>query len=147
MNEKALHTLEYDKIKEKLIELADSGRGKRMCRELLPLSDAEDVKRLQEETAAALARLERKGNLSFVGIPEMGDILGRIAVKATLGMGELRRVSDLLTVTVRIKEYGGKSLKEDEEDEDRRDPRRIYFRNASSFLNLSNLPGPRYFAA
>ena len=120
MNEKALHTLEYDKIKEKLIELADSGRGKRMCMELLPLSDAEDVKRLQEETAATLARLERKGNLSFVGIPEMGDILGRIAVKATLGMGELRRVSDLLTVTVRIKEYGGKGLKEDEEDEDRR---------------------------
>ncbi len=106
MNEKVLHTLEYDKIIEKLCECAGSPAGKRFCGELLPLTDRDEVENLQEETASALARLERKGNLSFVGIPEMGDILGRIAVKATLGMGELRRVSALLTICERVKEFG-----------------------------------------
>lgn len=112
MNEKALHTLEYDKIIEKLIECAGSAAGKKACKALLPLSDRDEIEKLQEETAAALSRLERKSGLSFSGIPELGDILGRIAVKATLGMGELRRVSSLLTVTARVREYGTGGKKE-----------------------------------
>ena len=35
MNEKVLHTLEFDKILGMLVEKADSEPGKNMCRELI----------------------------------------------------------------------------------------------------------------
>ena len=39
MNEKALHTLEYDKIIDMLVEEADSALGKDSARRLRPSSD------------------------------------------------------------------------------------------------------------
>lgn len=106
MNEKAIYTLEYDKIMTSLCEKAGSEAGKRICRETLPVSDRAVIEQLQEETASALARIERKGSLSFSGIPKMGDIIGRVALKSTLGAGELRKVASLLAVALRVKQYG-----------------------------------------
>ena len=39
MNEKALHTLEYDKIVTLLEERATSAPGKALCRAITPLTD------------------------------------------------------------------------------------------------------------
>ena len=49
MNEQAFHTLEYDKILLRLAEHATSLPGKEKCRELLPLTSAAAIDRLQEE--------------------------------------------------------------------------------------------------
>lgn len=106
MNEKALSTLEYDKIMASLCEKAGSEAGRRICKAALPVSDRAEMERLQDETASALARIERKGSLSFSGIPEMGDIIGRVALKSTLGAGELRKVASLLGAALRVKQYG-----------------------------------------
>ena len=43
MNDKALHTLEYDKIIKQLEDLAFSHAGKEFCRSLLPHNDREWV--------------------------------------------------------------------------------------------------------
>ena len=43
MNQKVLKTLEYHKIIEKLTEYAASEPGKRLCRELEPSSDFEEI--------------------------------------------------------------------------------------------------------
>ncbi|MGN0165636.1 MAG: endonuclease MutS2 [Lachnospiraceae bacterium] len=109
MNERVLHTLEYDKILASLCEKAGSEAGKRICKDTLPLSDRYEIEQRQEETAAALSRIERKGSLSFSGIPDVGDIINRVALKATLGPGELRKVAALLSVTLRVKQYGDSS--------------------------------------
>ena len=43
MNSKVLKTLEYDKIIERLEGYASSEIGKKYCRELLPMTDLEDI--------------------------------------------------------------------------------------------------------
>lgn len=106
MNERVLHTLEYDKILTSLCEKAGSEAGRRICKKTLPVSDRYEIEKLQEETASALARIERKGSLSFSGIPEVGDTINRVALNATLGPGELRKVASLLAVALRVKQYG-----------------------------------------
>ena len=57
MNEKALHTLEYDKIVTLLEERATSAPGKALCRAITPLTDITQIETLQEETAAAVGRI------------------------------------------------------------------------------------------
>ncbi len=110
MNEKVLHTVEFDKIKSSLLTLAGSEAGKRLLKELMPVSDRDEIEKRQEETAAALSRIERRGSLSFTGIPEVGDIVNRVALKSTLGAGELRKIAALLTVTKKVKQYGETEL-------------------------------------
>ena len=54
MNEKVLHTLEFDKILGMLVEKADSEPGKNMCRELTPSTDLEEIRtnqRSEEHTS------------------------------------------------------------------------------------------------
>ncbi len=114
MNKKVLATLEYDKIQLSLCEKAGSEAGKKICKETAPLSDRERIEELQEETSAALARIERKGSLSFTGIPEIGETLSRLLVKATLGAGELKRIASLLAAALRVKQYGDSSRSSDE---------------------------------
>ena len=67
MNEKVLKTLEFNKIIDRLKELAGSTIGKEKCADLKPVSDLEEIQTLQAETAAALNRIYRKGSLSFPG--------------------------------------------------------------------------------
>ncbi|NLO08435.1 MAG: endonuclease MutS2 [Clostridiales bacterium] len=119
MNEKALKTLEYNKIIQRLSELAGSSRGKELCTGLLPNHKLSDVTRLQKETSDALSRLLRKGSLSFSGIHDIGPSIMRLKVGSSLGAIELLRMSSDLDATLRIKAYGGYTGKDgDEEDED-----------------------------
>ena len=57
MNEKVLNTLEYNKILEMLANKANSAPGKKLCRELMPSTDIEEIRRNQRQTADALRRL------------------------------------------------------------------------------------------
>ena len=43
MNEKGLKILEYDKILHMLEEKADSAPGKKLCRELQPMTDLSNL--------------------------------------------------------------------------------------------------------
>ncbi len=104
--EKALKTLEFYKIIERLETLAGSSLGKEKCRELKPVSDLEEIRTAQAETAAALSRIYRKGSLSFSGIPDIRGSIKRLEISSTLGMGELMHISSVLTATGNIKNYG-----------------------------------------
>lgn len=106
MNTRVLHTLEYDKIKATLLGLCGSEGGRRLAGGLQPISDIDIINKLQDETAAALARLERRGNISFEGIPDINDVVMRINISSTLSMGELRKVASVLTMTAKTKQYG-----------------------------------------
>ncbi len=106
MNEKALRTLEYTKIIEKLTNLAGSELGKEKCRELVPSSDIEEIRTRQAETEAALNRIYKKGSLSFSGIHDIRGSIKRLEIRSCLGMGELMHISSVLTATEHIKSYG-----------------------------------------
>lgn len=106
MNEKALKTLEYTKIIEKLTGFAGSELGKEKCRALVPSSDLEEIKTLQAETESALNRIYKKGSLSFSGIHDIRASIKRLEIRSCLGMGELMHISSVLTATEHIKNYG-----------------------------------------
>ncbi len=106
MNQKALHTLEYDKIIKKLAEYAASPLAKEMCRNLVPSSDFDEVVQSQSETSDAVTRVRQKGSVSFGGIQDIRDSLKRLDIGSSLSITELLAISSLLTASARIKAYG-----------------------------------------
>lgn len=106
MNEKALKTLEYNKIIDRLCELAGSSLGRERCRHLLPETELEKIQEHQRETTDALSMIYQKGSLSFSGIPDIRDSIRRLEIGSSLSAAELLRISSVLSATLRIKSYG-----------------------------------------
>ncbi len=106
MNEKALKKLEYDKIINKLTELAGSGLGRELCALLLPSDDINEITARQRETSDALTRIFRKGSLSFYGLHDIRGSLKRLEIGSSLGAGELLHISSVLDAALRVRAYG-----------------------------------------
>lgn len=106
MNQKALKTLEYDKIIAQLVEYASCESGKELCRRLVPSIDYDDIVTAQRETTDAVTRVRQKGSISFGGVKDIRASLKRLEVGSSLGMAELLSVSALLTAAARSKAYG-----------------------------------------
>lgn len=118
MNEKALHTLEYDKIIKLLENLACSPLGKEYCKNLLPHSDREWIETAQRETSDALTHILTQGEISFSGISDIRGSLKRLEIGSILGAGELLSVSALLNTAGRIKNFFRQSINENDETGD-----------------------------
>lgn len=136
MNDKALRTLEYNKIIQRLSDLAGSTRGRELCSNLLPNHKLPDITRLQKETSDALSRLLRKGSLSFSGIHDIRPSIMRLKVGSSLGAIELLRISSDLDATLRIKAYGGYTGKDMEEETE--DSLTGYFAGLEPLTPLNN---------
>lgn len=106
MNKKALKTLEYNKIIALLEQCAGSAQGKAYCRELLPVSDLSQIKRMQAETKDALSRIFKRGSVSFSGITDVRPFLKHLEIGSSLTISELLAIASLLEVTKRVKTYG-----------------------------------------
>ena len=106
MNQKALKTLEFDKIIHILTAHAASEGAKEMCRKLVPYDNINDVERAQRETADALRRVYRKGSVSFGGIRDIRGSLKRLEIGGILGMGELLQIMSLLETAGKVRQYG-----------------------------------------
>ena len=106
MNQKALKTLEYDKIINQLTEYAASPLGKELCRSLNPSSDLEEIRTWQAQTTDAVTRIRFKGTTSFSGVRDIGDSLKRLEIGSSLGIHELLAISSSLTAAARAKAYG-----------------------------------------
>jgi len=106
MNEKALNTLEYNKIICQLTEYASTEMGKKLCRELIPSCDLEEIRQNQAETSDAVTRIRMKGSLSFGGVKDVRSSLKRLEIGSSLNITELLAISSLLTVAARVRAYG-----------------------------------------
>ena len=60
MNAKVLRVLEYEKIIQLLVNKATSDPGRRLCQELVPMTDREEINKAQQETSDALTALVAK---------------------------------------------------------------------------------------
>lgn len=116
MNQKALKTLEYNKIIDKLAAYASSPTGKQMCQELEPYDDLGTIETLQQQTSAGLSRLFKKGNISFGGAKDIRPSLKRLEVGSTLGISELMTIASLLENANRVKSYGRHDRDDEAED-------------------------------
>ena len=116
MNEKVLNTLEYNKIIQNLTEFADSEPGKKVCTELVPSTDLEEIRKNQKETADALSRLFKLGSTSFGGNKDIGFTVKTLDIGSTLSSIELLKIAKLLDNVNRIKTYGRKDREDTPED-------------------------------
>ena len=116
MNPKALKTLEYNKIIDKLTEFAGSALAKEMCRNLQPSTDLYEIQALQKETSDALSRIYQKGAVSFRGVRDIRGSIKRLEIGAIIGINELLSICSLLEVCSKVKAYSRNDRDPDFED-------------------------------
>lgn len=93
MQQKVLHVLEFDKVKEQLLEHVSSSLGRELAERLVPSADYEEVLQLQEETDEAAKVLRLKGHVPLDGIYDIRPHLKRAAVGGSLSPQELMQVA------------------------------------------------------
>lgn len=116
MNQKTLNKLEYPKIINMLTEKASSYKGKQLCKNLLPLTDLEEINTAQEETYCAFNRIVKKGMLSFYGLKPIEASLKHLEIGGVLGSGELLNIRTLLSLCAKAKSYGRAEKVDDKDD-------------------------------
>ncbi len=105
MNQKALTSLEYYKIIDRLTEKASSPMGRELCRRLLPSANIEEIRLMQVQTRDALTRLFQKGSVSFGSVKDVRSSLKRLEIGSALGIQEILSICALLENTSRVKAY------------------------------------------
>ena len=111
MNEKALHTLEYDKMVQKLTGYAVSPMAKERAAALKPSSAMSDIILWQQETSEATSMVLRKGSPSFGGFREIRPQLKRAAMAGMLSIAELMAMGEFAYVCRKVKNYAKKENK------------------------------------
>ncbi|TJX13028.1 endonuclease MutS2 [Tissierella creatinini] len=112
MNEKSLKVLEFNKIRDLLIEKAESQLGKDYASGIRPISDINQIRILQEETEEALSLLIQRGNPPLYGINSIAMEIKRVEIGGVLSPSALLKISDSLRVSRGLKNY----IKESKED-------------------------------
>ena len=103
MNPKSLHTLEYDKIIDRLAALCAFPASRRLALDLQPSSDYPKVLRRQRLTAEGRRALELKPNLSLAPARDVGDLVGQAARGHVLEPPELLDVHATLSLARSIR--------------------------------------------
>ncbi|WP_352400269.1 endonuclease MutS2 [Anaerotignum sp.] len=106
MNKKVLHTLEFNKIIDKLAGIAVSPMAKERARDLHPSTVMSDIALWQQETTEAANMILRKGTPSFGGFREIRPQLKRASMAGVLSISELMGIGEFLYVCRKIKNYG-----------------------------------------
>ena len=116
MNEKVLKVLEYDKIIDMLVAQAGSDPGRKVCRELLPMTDKEEINKAQINTADAIARIFQKGSTSFGSNTDVSGYVRALKIGAALDAAALLKIASMLENVARIKNYGRRDKEETPSD-------------------------------
>lgn len=116
MNKKSLRILEFNKIIDRLTEHATSAPGKKLAAALVPMTDLEEIRAAQTQTADALGRLFRRGSTSFGSNKDLGMSLKSLEVGSVLSIAELLAIASFLENVNRIKTYGRKERDDIPED-------------------------------
>ena len=106
MNNKALKTLEYNKITDRLASHASSEPGIKLCRELQPMMDMDGINSALKQTSDAISRIFRHGSISFAGLKDIRPLTKALEVGSALGMSELLDICSLLKVAAGARRYG-----------------------------------------
>ena len=103
--EKSIHTLELPRVLEKLAEQAVTEEGKERCMALRPLTDADDVQRLQAETTAAVNMTALRGSPSLSGVKPVAASLQRADMGGALNTRELLDIAAVLRAARSARDY------------------------------------------
>ncbi len=113
MQQKVLHVLEYEKVKEQLIKHASSTLGKEKVKALVPSSEYQEVAVLQEQTDEAAKVLRLKGNIPLGGLVDIRATVKRARIGGMLSSVELIEVAGTLYAGRQMKRFIEKMVEED----------------------------------
>ncbi|MGN1318930.1 MAG: endonuclease MutS2 [Lachnospirales bacterium] len=113
MNNKALKTLEFNKIIDMLSSFAASEMGKKLAANLVPNTDINEIVLSQKETSEAVSMILKKGSLSLGGLRNISPYLERANMGGSLNIEELLHIGDFLRVSSRAKDYAKSESKND----------------------------------
>lgn len=105
MNERVLHTLEYNKILTRLEEHATSSLGKDMARSLAPSTQLEEVAEALAATEEGAIVLRLKGIVPLGGIHDVRPHAKRASIGGILAPKELLDVADTIAAGRRLKNF------------------------------------------
>ncbi len=103
--EKSLRKLELDRVLEQLAGYANSEEGKARCLALLPQTDIDEIRALQEQTSAACRLIDLKGSPSFHEVRPIAPSLERADRGGSLNPTELLRIAAVLRCIRNAKAY------------------------------------------
>ncbi len=104
-SEKALHSLEFDKICELLAAYAPTDGSKTMARMLMPSSDIDTVLLKLRRTTDAKRLCDAKGMPSFGAVRDVSESCERADKGATLTPGELLAIASVLRTSRALIDY------------------------------------------
>lgn len=102
MNDKVLRILEYNKIIERLCDHATSEPGRRLCRELSPMTKISDISLAQDETEDALSYIFRKGSINFGDNRDFTDVFRALMIGQSMTAPELLHLAAFLENVARV---------------------------------------------
>jgi DNA mismatch repair protein MutS2 len=105
VNEKALQTLEYDKIIRRLTGFCATSLGKEHAQRLHPTRDLREAARLLQETDEAVRAVSLKGAAPFGGITDVRPFLVRAKLGGVLQPSELMDIAQVIAGIRKIKRY------------------------------------------
>lgn len=105
MDKKSLSILEFDKIKNMLLQMAVTQSAKALCEGLLPQQDKYAVQRLLKETSEAESLVIKKGNPPLSPIGEVKGSVMRAEAGGVLSARELLNCAHLLRIAGEISSY------------------------------------------
>src|SRR5690554_3743318 len=94
--ERALKTLEYDKVREQVASFCTSSLGKNAIEQLIPETDYEKVLELLEEMDEGLSILRVKGNVPMGGIFDVRPSAKRAQIGGMLSPMELMEIASTI---------------------------------------------------
>lgn len=115
MQERILKVLEFNKVKEQLLEHVSSALGRRKAEELMPSVDFEEVIRWQEETDEAAKVLRIRGNVPLGGIYNIRPHVKRSIIGGMLSPQELTQVASTVHASRGIKRFIEEFVDENDE--------------------------------
>lgn len=116
MKKETLSTLEFNKIITLLEEEASCEGGRALCHDLIPLTDLGEINRLQTETADALSRIFKQGNLGLSGTSDIRGSIKHLDIGGSISASELLKVAQLLETANRAKSYSRGEREEETSD-------------------------------
>lgn len=105
MFDRALKTLEFNKILSKVEEYAATDMGKELVRELRPLTDLSAIREAQQITSEAVQLLTGSDRVPLGGIFDIRDSLKKASIGGTLAVQELLEIGSTLRGSRLMREF------------------------------------------
>ena len=105
MKQKVLKILEFDKVREQLLEHVASSLGRVEVERLMPSTNFDEVVQRQEETDEAVKVFRLKGNIPLGGIFDIRPHVKRAVIGGVLSSHELMQVDSTVHASRQIKRF------------------------------------------